>query len=582
MKNSITMMACTGMLFVFNPVVQSQTPSPDQWKSFVETNKTVLVSDTFRMQRFENRLPDNWAYTTSGNAVLIDASVSGAQMTSGGKLMKMKPGSKMFFSAAFSPAHQSVKGGLSYTGNNLMKGENLNVTLYEEEKTDAVVVSRVGYDNFNIDLKPVFVNRSIYGIDFHVSEPASNTKNGYYCVDSVYLFGKIPLYSLFQGKSFWNDTTAWSDLPAERHRHALVKGEVLVTSNIHCDLVDLSGKINIEQGKTLSLQELNIHEASSVIQNEGDLLLKGKISLYRTFPEKGVWYFVSFPFDVYADGIDPDFTLKDDMPNSGGNFIYALTYNGESRNDGKTIRSNWDVLPEVAAWSNTPVFEKNKGYLLAIDKQASETTIRFTSRTGAIPAVFGRSGEIEIDIPYEVDEENNHGGWYLCGNPLPAPLHVSKLQHPDLDGYIYVFNGESYTPIPADGNYTLPPYSAFFVKAERSVVLTIGATKEHPETIALSGMLALRGGKVEPFVNTPTNNAPILDKAYYQMQKTSFLITNAPENGTVTIFNATGQHVFSTRFASGESKQIALPEQQGFYILLLQTHNRRAKYKFIR
>lgn len=582
MKNLITRMACTGLLFVFNPSLQSQVPSPDQWASFVETNKTTLVSDTFRMQRFESRLSDNWSYTLSGNHAIIDASDSGVEMNDGGKLMKMELGSNLFFATAHSPWHQSVKGGLVYTGNNLMIGENLHVTLYEKEKTEVVAVASVMENDFNINLKPVSVNRSIYAIDFHVAEPAANTKNGYYCIDRVFLFGNIPLYSLFQGKSFWNDTTAWSDLPAERHRHALVKGEVSVTTDTHCDLVDLNGKIKLTPNSTLSVQELNIHEAASTIQSEGDLLLNGQISLSRTFPEKGVWYFVSFPFDVYADGIDAAFTLKDDRPNNGGNFIYALTYNGESRNEGQTVQSNWEVLPEAARWRNTPVFEKNKGYLLAVDKQASQTTIRFTSRGGVIPASFGRSGEIEIDIPYEMDEEDQHGGWYLCGNPLPAPLHVSELQHSDLDGYVYVFNGEGYTPIPLSGNYTLPPYSAFFLKAKRSVALTVGAAKEKPESIALSGMLVLRGAKAEPFVNTPTNNTSVLNKVYYQMQQTVFSITNAPEKGTVTIFDATGRRVLFTRFASGESRQIALPEQRGCYILLLQTQNGRTEYKFIR
>lgn len=582
MKKIITRMACLAILIGRCPLLQSQTLSPDQWESFVVTNNSVLVSDTFRMQQFENRISDNWSYSMRGKYSIIDASLSGLSKTSGGKLMKMELGSSMSFSEVYSPSHQSIKGGVACAGKDLMKDENLNVVLYDDEKTETAVLVNIKGDNGHVDLSHTTIHRALYDIDFNAASPASNTKNGYYCIDSVYLFGNIPLYSLFRGKSFWNDTTAWSNLPAERHRHALVGGEVLVTADTHCDFVDLKGSLRIGKDKVFSLKELNVYEASSDIQNEGELLLNGKMSLSRTFPEKGVWYFVSFPFDVYADGIDTAFALKDDTPNEGGNFIYALTYNGESRNEGQGVRSNWDVLPEATAWRNAPVFEKNKGYLLAVDAKASETTICFTSRAGAVPATLGRSGQLDIDIPYAVDEDSSHGGWYLCGNPLPTSLHIRELKHPDLDGYVYVFNGENYTSIPFDGNYTLPPYSAFFLKAKQSVTLTVGSTEDDENSVALSGMLPLRAGRSEPAVDTPTSNIPLLNNENYQMRRTTFLITNAPEKGRVTIFDTKGRQVFATTFVAEESRQITLPEQHGFYILLLQTQKRRMEYKFIR
>lgn len=582
MKKISTVIACTAMLIGLCPSLQSQTLSPDQWESFIVENKTILVSDTFRLQRFENSISDNWPYTMSSNCSIINTSVSGISEAKGTRLMKMDLGGNLSFFEVYSSSHQSIKGGVAYAGKNLMKGENLEVVLYDNEKTEAVVLVKIPSDNNNLKLTHTTINRTLYDIDFNVAPSASNTKGGYYCIDSVYLLGGIPLYSLFKGKSSWNDTTAWSDLPAERHRHALVKGEVTVTADVHCDLVDLSGKLKIEQNKIFSLKDLNIHDTSSTIQNDGELLSSGKMSLSRTFPEKGVWYFVSFPFDVYADGIDSSFSLKDDTPNGGGNFIYALTYNGELRNSGQTVSRNWEVLPEATIKGNIPVFEKNKGYLLAIDAQASNTSIRFTSRAGAIPSTFGKSGEIAINIPYVVDSDRHHAGWYLCGNPLPAPLHVSELKHPDLDGYVYVFNGENYTSIPLDGNYMLPPYSAFFLKAKQSVTLIIGTTDENQESLVLSGMLPLRGGQSEPTAEIPTSNGSLLTNAHYQMGTTVFSIINAPENGSVTIFDTIGRQVFSTKYTAGESKQISLPVQQGFYILLLQTQNRRMEYKFIR
>ncbi|WP_085536923.1 T9SS type A sorting domain-containing protein [Massilibacteroides vaginae] len=582
MEKNITAMACIAMLIGLCPSLQSQTLFPDQWESFVSTNNTVLVSDTFRMQRFENSITENWTYTLKGNYAIIDASTVGLSKANEHKLMKLELGSSISFSEVYSPSHQSVKGGISSLGKKLMKNENLSVVLYEPQKTDTVVLAKVVIDNVDFNLKHTNINRTVHAIDFKVQPPTATTKNGYYCLDSVYLFGNIPLYSLFKGKSRWDDTTAWSHLPAERHRHALVKGEASIATDTHCDFVDLKGGLSIAKNKTFSLKELTIHETSSGIQNKGELLINGQLSISRTFPEKGAWYFISFPFDVYADGIDSGFTLKDDTPNEGGNFIYALTYDGASRNNEQTIRSNWNVLPAATSWGNSPVFEKNKGYLLAVDENASATTIRFTSRAGAIPPTFGRSGQLDIDIPYTVDENNSHGGWYLCGNPLPAPLHIRELNHPALDGYVYVFNGENYTPIPLEGNYTLPPYSAFFLKAKQSVSLAIGSTEDDGNSVTLSGMLPLRANISEPAVDTPINNTSTLNKENYQIERTTFSITNAPEKGSVTLFDSNGRQVFVTKFAAGESRQIALPERQGFYILLLQTQNRRKEYKFIR
>ena len=583
MKKTIIVLACIGMLVGVTPCsLYSQTPSPDQWESFISTNNTTLVSDTFRMQRFEDSIQDNWPYTVEGSHSIVDASSAGLGQTDGAKLMKLELSSSLRFSTVASPLHQTIRGGLAFGVKNMMKGEHLNVVLREESKLDTVLLYNSKTDNYTTNVRHVDLYRTIYGIDFNVEKAAANTKNGYYCVDSVYLFGDIPSYSLFRGKSFWNDTTSWSHLPAERHRHALIKGQVSITSDIHCDQVSLNGKMIVEKNKTFSLGDLNIHEASSSFKNEGDLLLDGKVSLTRTFPEKGVWYFVSFPFDVYADGIDSGFALKDDSPNAGGNFIYVLSYNSETRSKGDGTQSNWVVLPESATRSNSPVFEKNKGYLLAIDEQADKTTICFTSRAGDVSSSFGKSGEINIDIPYAIDKNSANSGWYLCGNPLPSSLHVKELAHSSLDGYVYLFNGEDYTQIPLDGNYVLPPFAAFFLKADQTTTISVGVTGEDPKSIALSAMSPLRGIKSEPSVGVATNNIEVMENKFYRMEKNMFHITNAPENGTVAIVDGAGRQISVSKFASGESKQILLPKQSGFYVLIIQTQNGRGEYKFIR
>lgn len=572
------------ILLFLSQTAYSQLISPDKWDSFVEANKAILVSDTFRLQRFEKTGLDNWTYTTHGDCSLIEASESGVPNTSGGKLLKMERDSRLAFESAISPLHQTVKGRFSFSGRNLKKGDYFLVTLNQVDKTDSVKIAEITADNQRFDQKSVQVNRSIYAISFdYLTTSQTATASGYIYMDSVCLFGEIPLYSLFKGKGSWHDTVAWSDLPAERHRHALIKGDVVVTSDTYCDFIDLSGSIRIGPEAMLQMKNLQVHESTSTIINEGELNLDGTIRVNRTFSEKGVWYFVSFPFDVYPDGIDTTFTLKDDEPNTGGNYFYVLTYKESGPNQDQSVNGNWEVLPESAMQSNAPLFKKNQGYLIALDEKASETTLCFSSRPGSVPSTFGKSGTIDISVPFDLDESGKDGGWYLCGNPLPAPLHVRELAHPYLDGFVYVYNGEEYTPIPLDGNYTLPAYSAFFVKARQSVSLTVRAATEVNPHMVLLDMMPLRGEVLSvPGNELPTGNTELLADDFFRIGRTACYIFDAPDQGVVYVFDFGGKSISAIPFKRGESRRIALPEQKGFYILSLEMQNRRKEYKFIR
>lgn len=579
MKTNVYFFTC--LIFGTSLFSNAQTTDPDQWADFITNNNNTLVSDTFRMLRFEDSLPDNWTYRTEGNCELVNASDINATGTSMGTLLKMGLGSSLYTEAAQSLMHQSITGTIVFTANGLMKGEHMNLTLHHGE-TQEVKRIEINTNNYSIDFKHVDIkNRVLHGIDIQISQAASNTQNGYYAFDSLYLCGQIPTYSLFEGEGNWRDTARWSHLPAERHRHALVQGSAVLSEDTHCDQVSLAGQIRVQENSTFSLRDLNLYGTSSTLQNTGKLLVGGCVSLTRTFPEKGVWYFVSFPFDVYPDGLDPAFSLKDDTPNAGGNYIYLLSYDGESRNNGQLSQSNWTVIPESAKDGESPIFEKNKGYLIAIDEAAEQTTLRFTSREGVIPNSFGKSGEIAITIPYEVGENNRHGGWFLCGNPLPAPIAVSEFAHPDLDGYVYLYNGTDYTRIAIDEAYSLPPYSAFFLKARQSVQLTVEADKNLVERTLLSTHSPLRTWLSEPSTNLSTENT-VIDESAYRMTRSLFQISRAPEKGSVHIYDISGKHIFTQNFAAGESRDIPLPLQTGLYILTLKTENRRTEYKFVR
>lgn len=563
------------------PSLKSQTLSPDQWEGFISERNTSLVSDTFRMQRFEGGIKDNWDYRVEGSHSVIDASASGIEGVSQGKLLKLGLNSTLSFDKAYSSAHSSITGGLAYAPKGVMIGENMSVVMYHGSEMETNLHSNVTSNDFSVKLRHVNIFRNLYGLDLQTAPEAGNTKGGYYGIDSVYLYGNIARYSLFKGEGSWGDAANWSHLPAERHRHGLVKGNVTVRTDTHCDTVSLKGELTIRENTTLSLRQLSVFGETSVIRNEGLLLVEGCVELIRSFPGKGVWCFVSFPFDVYAEGIDPSFSLKDETPNAGGNYMYVLTYDGKRRNEEMTTWNNWLVMPEAAASGNLPVFEKNKGYLLAIDEWADRTSLCFSSRKGTIPQSFGRSGELTIDIPAEQEGEGVHAGWQLCGNPLPAPLHVSELAHPDLDGYVYFYTGEDYSAIPVTANYSIPPYSAFFLKAAKSVTLGLGL-KADEGVLLLSAPSPSGRIMTGPESGNPVDNPAVPGLALGYFDGKDFNIVHAPQSGTVTVVDAGGRLCVRSAFAAGETRQIALPEQPGFYVLVVRTKNRRTEYKFVR
>ena len=144
----------------------------------------------------------------------------------------------------------------------------------------------------------------------------------------------------------------------------------------------------------------------------------------------------------------PDFQLGDDKSDTNGNYFYVQTYNGEKRANSQSPSNNWEVIPQTIINTSQPIFKKNKGYLIAIDASADRQNLRFSSKAGDIPIDFGKNGQASIPVSINNQSQNqNHNGWYLCGNPLPAPLSLSQIEsNSALDGYIYIYDGSTYQP----------------------------------------------------------------------------------------------------------------------------------------
>ena len=402
----------------------------------------------------------------------------------------------------------------------------------------------------------------------------------------------IPTYSLFTGNSDWNHEDRWSHLPAYRHRNALINGNISINTNISCkDIFIGNGNIHILPTGNLSANNLTIYPndgilaSSSTLRSSGTINISGKITIEKTFAQKGKWYFISFPFDVFASGIDPDFQLGDDKSDTNGNYFYVQTYNGEKRANSQSPSNNWEVIPRTIINTSQPIFKKNKGYLIAIDASADRQNLRFSSKAKDIPIDFGKNGQASIPVSINNQSQNqNHNGWYLCGNPLPAPLSLSQIEsNSALDGYIYIYDGSTYQPYVIGSDFAIPPFSAFFVKANKSTSLSVYNTSETANYKLLSTNAPISFPTSEPQAR---QDPPVSNQAFsfpelsYQLENKTLFITNLPSPGKVELFTPAGILVFTQAVQAG-NPILPIPLPHGLYILIIKTEHYRAQYKCV-
>ncbi|WP_455632126.1 T9SS C-terminal target domain-containing protein, partial [Parabacteroides sp.] len=549
--------------------------------------------DTFRMQTFQQQLSDNWKYTSDEPLSIVNVSALGIDGKSGKYALQLPLGKQASFEHYPFSIYKDIEITIHAGGKSLKAGENLLVKPYRpDDSSEYYTFITVKEEDKKTSFRATTVRKNPPGIDIKADNSASNTQNGYYYIDSVYAHGTIRAYSLFTGSSDWNDTTRWSHIPAYRHRYALINGEISVNSQIHCENI-LIGKGYIDISSTGSLFANNLTaysndnspEYSSILRSSGDINITGSITIEKTFAQKGKWYFISFPFDVYASGIDPNFQLGDDTGNTNGNYFYLRTYNGAKRATQQSLSNNWEVIPKSIIKTNGPIFQKNKGYLIALDASADRQTLRFSSRPGDIPTDFGKNGQASVQVTINPQGKNqNHNGWYLCGNPLPAPLPLNQIEsNSNLDGYIYIYDGSEYKPYPVSTDFAIPPFSAFFIKAKKNTSLSVQSTSASANYQILSTNQPLGSLKTEPLPmngSTVSNDSPSFTEVRYYLNSNILCIENLTTPGKVEAFSPAGTLVFSQPLEKGSST-IQLPLPQGLYILIIQTEHYRAQYKCV-
>lgn len=565
--------------------VQAQVTNPETWSSFVESGANPSVVDTFRWQLFTSSERNNWGYRLDGGAA-----VSGDQ-----KWLKVPLSGSVEFEKYSLSCYDDVHMVVGFTIHSLVadealfvifsnkNGENRKQAIHTASKNEDLV-----HDSWGVKGNPYYLKLS-------VSEPASNSKNGYFQLDSVYSYGSIRQYSLFSGNGNWNDTIRWSHFPPLRHRSALISGEAKINSTVQCEQALLgNGGLHISENGHFIVDRLVLYSTDNPLTNtdralittDNSLTVAGKLTVNKqlevryTFPEKGKWYFLSFPFDVYLNDIDKRFQLKDKTFSGKGDFLYVQVYDGEKRAQSNDATGNWTVLsPE--GLSDGLVFEKGKGYLVALDAAASDNTLTFSTAGNDIPESFGKTASIPVYVTSAGNTDKAHEGWYLCGNPLPSPISLSQITaNPALDGNIYIYDGNTYESYPIGSEYVLPPFSAFFVKASADTEIKLTAAALSTNAVRLKTGFPFSVAATEP-EEVAVHNSVFsgTEKKCYLKGKILYL-SDLPSTGTVRVSDFTGR-VVSVHSVSPGSSTLPLSLPAGFYIINVEAGHYHAQHKCV-
>ena len=553
--------------------LQAQVSNPSSWESFVNSNENRLVSDTFRLQTFGKSEWDNWIFSLNGNSSVIQDKFT----------MKIPVGSGTTFQPFALSDYNEIKIVVHAAGLELAPKENLFFSVYREGADEKLVGHESTSEKDFLAYKDFIIGKNPNSLSI-VTLKASSSKEGYYMTDSVYAYGNIPSYSLFSGIGNWNDTILWSHLPPLRHRNALIKGDASITSDTYCKNVAInSGSLKINPVTRFILKNLDLYESDASLYSEGAILLSDRITFHKTFEESGKWYFISFPFDVYPSGIDPRFEQKDATPNDGANYFYVQSYNGDKRASDNQSTENWEVMPVRP--DNVPLFEKNKGYLIALDEKATIRTLSFSSQPGDIPEDFANAGVITIPLGTNMTSGNHENyGWYLCGNPLPAPLVLSQIEkNIALDGNIYVYDGNGYKTYSLSSNYALPPFAAFFVKASSQTELKVSSDSTPTKaTSIIRTNFPVNKSIAEPYSDKQSTGikSPVAEDFHFFIKDGQLHLQNIPEAGYVRIINMMGRCVVQKRIRQG-AQVVPIVNVSGIYILQIHSANYQKHHKVV-
>ena len=189
--------------------------------------------------------------------------------------------------------------------------------------------------------------------------------------------------------------------------------------------------------------------------------------------DNGIWYFITFPFDV---------NVKDIVVDEDALWV-VRKYSGEDR--ANLTGNTWQNM------TDDTVLKAGEGYIFNCAKEDGNA-VSFKIRPAANGNALFANTPVAKQLNEYASEFAHNASWNLVGNSYPAYLNIKGV---DFDAPITVWdNGSYYAYLPLDDDLALQPFQAFFVQhqgVEGGDVVTLNpAARAHSRSAALALDLA--------------------------------------------------------------------------------------------
>lgn len=483
---------------------QELPQSPSQWSTFVSSDKNLIVEHILLKQSFETESSDQWEYTTDGT--IVDLSTYGINKIDGDKALKLTRNQNFTLetvsTAPYIDYYDNIKTFIDAAGKNTINGCVLKTQHYlgtELRPLDWITIKATKAYSFPFNDQNSTTTNIVYAGNQETREfemirhlqPYTISVNDFsgaddcaFFIDNIRVIGKTNNYTMTSQDGNWENKSNWSHQRPGIHNTALVAHNTEIGTHEKCNNLHLGNaalRIN-SNGNLLVSDNLVIHSQTNssinpAFYNEGGLSIQNNLEFHITFDQKAKWIFVSFPHDVYIDDIDNNWSLGDASTTTGGNKFYVRKYNSDKRaSDGS---SGWQVISTSEVNTAIPLFERNKGYLVAIDQTATEETLPVYIHNEKLTPAFASNATVAISAALHNSNANSeHSGWSLMGNPFPAAITVDYLLSTLGGGYeLFSFDGNEYTKLESGNGHIIKPFGAFFIKATQAKTISLNNQK---------------------------------------------------------------------------------------------------------
>ena len=241
-------------------------------------------------------------------------------------------------------------------------------------------------------------------------------------------------------------------------------GSMSISTGIELS-VPADAKINIS--KTLTnkgkiILKSNDNNSAQLI-NTGTATNPGNVIVRKQLKASSEWNFVSFPFEVTLENIK---ISSNQNIATIGNYrttkapyenLYIIEYNGNRRDQTGTTAAtnspNWDAVVSGPLTAG-------KGYAL---RTMSDIELDFIGSTNL--NLFTNADKTVAVGNQNTNASPIHHGWNLAGIPFTTGFDISRLSQ---GTFLYVYDQTNKTYLVKErlkDNYTLPPFSSFFIQA---------------------------------------------------------------------------------------------------------------------